>query len=215
MEGPPVSGSFDEDAQWLHAWRGGDQASGDALVRKHYAAVHRFFEVKATAVAEDLTQRTFLECAQSIERLERAASFRSFLFGIARNLLRQHIDRRRNDTEAADFEDVPGRPTRVSMLVARRIEQQIVLRALAELPDDFSEVLQLYYWEGFSVREIGDAVGITPSLVSTRLHRAREQLREVTTRFAMRPPLKALLSAELEDVTRSIAGVTPPHSKQG
>lgn len=210
-----MSGSFDEDARWLLAWRNGDPASGDALVRKHYASVHRFFEVKATAVAEDLTQRTFLECAQSIDRLERAASFRSFLFGIARNLLRQHIERRRTDIDDADFEDVPGRRTRVSTLVARRIEQQIVLRALAELPNDFAEVLQLYYWEGFSVREIGDAVGISASLVSTRMHRARAQLREVTARFALRPELRDRLQADLDNVTRSIAGVAPQDPEQG
>lgn len=210
-----MSDSFDEDGRWLLAWRGGDTASGDALVRKHYASVHRFFEVKATAVAEDLTQRTFLECAQCIDRLERAASFRSFLFGIARNLLLQHIDRRRTEADDTDFEDVPGRRTRVSTLVARRIEQQIVLRALAELPDDFAEVLQLYYWEGFSVREIGDAVGISTSLVSTRMHRARAQLRELTARFATRPELRDRLQADLENVTRSIAGAPPQEPESG
>lgn len=204
-----VTGTFDEDATWLHAWRGGDQSAGDALVRKHYTAVHRFFEVKATVVAEDLTQRTFLVCAENVERLERAASFRSFLFGIARNLLRQHIDRRRTDAAENDFEDVPGRATRVSMLVARHLEQQLVLRALAELPDDFTEVLQLYYWEGMAVKEIADAVGVSATLVSTRLHRARERLRETAGRFAGQPQLRARLDADLDNVTRSIAGTRP------
>jgi RNA polymerase sigma-70 factor (ECF subfamily) len=209
-----MSDSFEQDARWLQAWRGGDQASGDALARKHYASVHRFFEVKATAVADDLTQRTFLECARVIGRLERSASFRSFLFGIARNLLRQHIDRRRRKpTEAADFDDVPGRRTRLSSLVARQIEQQIVLRALAELSDDFAEVLQLYYWEGMSAREIGEVVGATATLVSTRLHRARQQLRETADQLAVRPELKRRLAVDLENVTRSIAGVSGDESR--
>ena len=63
------------------------------------------------------------------------------------------------------------------MLVARRLEQQLVLRALAELPDELVYAIQLYYWEGLSIREIADATESTPTAVSTRLHRARQELR--------------------------------------
>lgn len=176
------------------------------MARKHYGAVHRFFEVKATAAADDLTQRTFLACAQAVDRLERAASFRSFLFGIARNLLLQHIAARPADEGGSDFDEVPGRLTRVSIIVARRQEQQVVLRALAELPDDLALTIQLYYWDGLQTAEIADATGVTPTAVSSRLHRARQKLRELSIRFARQPQLRARLESDLDGVTRSIAG---------
>jgi RNA polymerase sigma-70 factor (ECF subfamily) len=201
--------SYDEDGALLQAWRDGDRAAGDALARKHYVAVRRFFEVKATAAAEDLTQRTFLACAQSIERLARAASFRAFLFGIARNVLMQHLARGQASEGAADFDDVPGRSTRVSMLVARRLEQQLVLRALAELPDELAYTIQLYYWEGLTVREVADATDATPTAVTTRLHRARQQLRELATRWATRPDVRNRLARDIDEVTRSIAQRDP------
>lgn len=206
--------SYDEDGALLRAWRDGDQAAGDLLVRKHYDAVHRFFEVKATVVADDLTQATFLACAQSLERLERAASFRAFVFGIARNILLQHLARRRSsDDFGSDFDEIPGRPTRVSMIVARKLEQQIVLRALAELPDDLAQTIQLYYWDGLDVLEIADVMAISKTAVTTRLHRARAKLRELATSFTPRPELRAHLDAHLEAVTRSIAAL--PRRGQG
>jgi RNA polymerase sigma-70 factor (ECF subfamily) len=198
--------SADEDCALLVAWRHGDRKAGDALARKHYVAVHRFFEVKATAVADDLTQRTFLVCAQKIDDLQRAASFRSFLFGIARNLLLQHLERRRTGREdELGFDEIPGRRTRVSTLVARRIEQQLVLRALAELPDELALTIQLYYWEGLQVNEIADATECTATAVSTRLYRARKKLRELAIRFAHRPELRDQLARDIDGVTRSIA----------
>jgi RNA polymerase sigma-70 factor (ECF subfamily) len=196
--------SYDEDGTWLRAWRDGDRAAGDALVRKHYVAVRRFFEVKATAVADDLTQRTFLACVQAIERLERAASFRAFLFGIARNQLLQHMQQRQLADASVDFEEIAGRSTRASMLVARKLEQQLVLRALAELPDDLAHAIQLYYWEGLEIREIADATDSTPTAVSTRLHRARRRLRELAMRLAHRPELRESIANDIEAVTRSI-----------
>ena len=201
--------STDEDGALLLAWRNGDREAGDALARKHYFAVLRFFEVKATAVADDLTQRTFLVCAQKVDDLQRAASFRAFLFGIARNLLLQYLGRPGREEELG-FDEPPGRTTRVSTLVARRMEQQLVLRALAELPDDLAHTIQLYYWDGLNMNEIADATGTTATAVSTRLHRARQKLRALAVRLAHRPELRDRLHADIEAVTRSIAQPEDP-----
>ena len=43
---------------------------------------------------DDLVQRTFLVCVEGRDRLRDDASFRSWLFGIAHNLLRKHFDAR-------------------------------------------------------------------------------------------------------------------------
>ncbi len=212
----PTGVSYDEDRSLLLGWRDGDSAAGDALVRKHYASVHRFFEVKATTVADDLTQRTFLACTESFERLARAASFRAFLFGIARNVLLQHLDRRRDAAANCDFDEIPSRTTRASALVARQLEQQLVLRAMAELPDELAQTLQLYYWEGMRMREIADATECSPTAVSTRLYRARRQLREVAMGLARGAEVRNRLAADIDGIARSIANAaTPRDSAQG
>jgi RNA polymerase sigma factor (sigma-70 family) len=195
----------EDDVLLLRAWQSGDRLAGDQLVRRHYAAIRRFFEVKATAFSDDLTQRTFLGCVTGIERLERAASFRSFLFGIARHQLLQHLGCRPAADASIDFEDVAGRDTRMSGLVARRLEQQIVLRALVELPDELAHALQLFYWDGLDVREIADATDSTTTAVTTRLYRARRLLRDLALRLADKPELRDRIRDDIEGVTRSLA----------
>ncbi|MFY0540440.1 RNA polymerase sigma factor [Nannocystis pusilla] len=75
------------DSQLLTAWRGGDQAAGEALFARHFASIARFFRNKIHGDIEELIQRTFLGCLEGQQRFSGEGSFRGFLFGIARNVL--------------------------------------------------------------------------------------------------------------------------------
>ena len=50
--------------------------------------------------------------------------------------------------------------------------------AVCRLPAKYSEVVYLFYYEGYSVKEITDILGIKESLVTTRLERARKKLKD-------------------------------------
>ena len=75
----------DSDFELLRRWREGDAEASNQLVARHYDSVRRFFEVRLTHAAEDLTQRTFLACIESLGKQQLHTSFRSYLFGVARN----------------------------------------------------------------------------------------------------------------------------------
>ena len=59
------------------------------------------------------------------------------------------------------------------------VEQEAVQRSLSKLPLNYRVPLILYGVEGYSVREIGEMLGISQGAVKTRLCRAREKLRKV------------------------------------
>ena len=52
-----------------------------------------------------------------------------------------------------------------------------MLEAVRALPEKYASVLYLYYYEGYSVKEIGHLLGLPPGTVGTRLKRGRERLR--------------------------------------
>lgn len=81
------------DIELLDAWCGGDNVAGDALIRRHFEAVCRFFRGKLGEDVEDLIQRTFQICTVRRRDLAVDGSFRGFLFGVARNLLLDHLRR--------------------------------------------------------------------------------------------------------------------------
>ena len=47
------------------------------------------------------------------------------------------------------------------------------------MPAKYSTVIHLHYYEGYSVEEIADILGLTPSNVTIRLHRGRQKLKKL------------------------------------
>lgn len=194
------------DFQLLEAWRAGDTNAADALVRRHYASVLRFFELRTGPVAEDLTQRTFLGCVEGQERFRGSSSFRAYLFGIARRQLWRHLeDRQRADRLSSFAAPGPEAGTSMSTVVARKEEQRLMLAALVGLGPDAQVVLGLFYWDGLSVREIGEVLDVVPSTVTTRLARAREQLAERVSKLARPGRARTAVLDDLEGWVRSLA----------
>ncbi|HWB74080.1 MAG TPA: sigma-70 family RNA polymerase sigma factor, partial [Nannocystaceae bacterium] len=167
----------------LHAWREGDREAGDRLLRVYYPRVLAFFNLRAPSVAEDLTQRTFLTCTQTRDRVQES-SFRAYLFGIARNLWLKQGDVQRRDAALADIDAAARQSIATpSGVVALRQEHWLVLRALDQLDEDAQLLVALFYVEGLKAREIGEALAIPTSTVTTRLQRAREALRSEVERL--------------------------------
>lgn len=65
--------------------------------------------------------------------------------------------------------------------VFQREEEAELYREVMTLPEKYRTVLDLFYYEEFSVREIAEVLGIKESLVTTRLSRARARLKERLT----------------------------------
>ncbi len=162
------------------AWLAGDDDAGTALFAFYGPRVFRFFELRAPTMAADLTQQTLLACFEKRESVRSAESFRSFVFGVARNQFFRHLRvRQRMDAIGHAVEVVSTEATTsLSTVYARTHEQRILLQALLELPPDTSMLLGLYHWEGLSTHEIAVALEIPPSTVTTRLSRARAKLRQ-------------------------------------
>ena len=197
------------DYDLLLAWSRGDAAAGDLLVRRHYPGVFRFFDVKLTPVAEDLTQRTFLACIENLGRLQKADSFRAYLFGIARNQLLLHL-RQSSRLEARHRAfDGPEPKTSMSTVVARREEEHLLLMVLGSLPTDLRIAVELFYWEDMRTSEIGRVLEIPASTVTSRLARARELLRREVLELGASPKVRDSLVANLEHFTRALVQSSP------
>jgi RNA polymerase sigma-70 factor (ECF subfamily) len=157
----------------------GDGHAREALFSRYYLPILRFFQLHATWVAEDLTQRTLLACVEKLPAVP-AADFRPYLFGIARNQLRMHL--RRAAVQDAHDDQPEGRQTGVSTIVARSQQQRRLLVALGKLPVDDRMLVTLYYWEEMSSPDLAEVIGANASTVRTRLARARQKLHEELVR---------------------------------
>lgn len=168
------------DAELLDAWREGDTVAGNALLERHVDALVRFFESKVDEGVDDLVQRTMLACVLHRNRMRESASFRGFLFAVARNELYDHYKRIARERHAFDPSvsavlDLAPSP---SSAVAEGDARGAMVYALRRIPIELQIAVELHYWEDLTTNELADALGVPQGTVKSRLRRAKELLRE-------------------------------------
>lgn len=166
------------DEDLLDAWRDGDQKAGQELLRRHFPALYRFFANKAQDACDDLIQKTMMAAVRSRDQFRGEASFRSYLFVLARNELYKNLrsrsrDRLVFDPEGSSVWDGQRSP---STMAAKNQEERLLLDALRRIPVELQVALELHYWEDLSTAELARILEIPQGTVKSRLRRAREQL---------------------------------------
>lgn len=195
------------DGELLEAWAAGEKPAGAQLFDRHFGALSRFFRNKSGDAADDLIQQTLLGCVEARERFEGKSSFRTFLFGIARNVLYSHY--RGRTAEAPDFtvsSIAELAPSATSVLAAAG-RQRSLLEALRSIPLQFQVVLELSFWERLTAAQIGEVVGAPEGTVRTRLRRAKELLAKEMRRIEnLGLPLESTI-AQLDDWAAAVRAV--------
>ncbi len=133
--------------------------------------------VRDRAWAEDLVQEVFLRALQEAHRYDPNWPLRVWLFRIGRNIA---LDLLRSEAgHRARTQSQPAPITApAAITTAEHREFQVALEsALQRLPEEFRSVFLLREGESLSYDEIGAVLNISSKTVSSRLHRARQQLR--------------------------------------
>lgn len=141
-----------------------------------YPAVSRFIASTGAPAADvdDLVQETLLHAWRNREQFRSEASPVTWVLSIAKNRVRMRLRAlgARPAFGSIDREELPAE-------VVRSPEAAAAIRcALDAIDPEYAEVLVRRYLEGRSVREIAGALNESEKAVESRLHRAREALRE-------------------------------------
>ncbi len=129
----------------------------------------------STALAEDVTQETYLRAIATWRADGLPNEPLAWLKTVARNLLLSHFRRRRPtviDAAVIDavLDDGPtSLPSAASMLQ----------RGLTRLPRRRAALLKAFHLDARNVRAIAEELGVSEPAVEGRLHRARNDLRRV------------------------------------
>ena len=159
------------DEQLMLAAQGGQAGSFDQIFARYRAPVWGFFRrrVPDAGKAEELAQDVFAALLEALPRYQPRGSFRSYLFGIAFNVLQ--ADRRK-------LRKMPMSPLEDVETGAENPDAGIwVRRALALLDPDDREILMLREFEQLSYQEISDVQNVPVNTVRSRLFRARTALK--------------------------------------
>jgi RNA polymerase sigma-70 factor (ECF subfamily) len=131
------------------------------------------------ALAEDVTQETFLQIYRAASRFEPRARVSTWIFKIAFNLSLNESERRSRLRlrETPLTEEHQHADRRSAAAVANFELGQQITRLLDCLPDRQRAALLLRVHEGLSYREIAEVLGLSVQSVESLIFRARQQLR--------------------------------------
>lgn len=148
-----------------------------------------FNMVNDRALAEELTQETFVRAFRSIHTMRRETKLSTWLFGIARNVARESLRARIRANNHVDLSDKSvmelsdQNPMPVEGLLSKELND-LIRRSLAALDEDKRLVFTLKVLHQCSYEEIATITGFSLAKLKTDLHRARAEMRKRISPYA-------------------------------
>jgi RNA polymerase sigma-70 factor (ECF subfamily) len=164
-----------EDQTAIEQCRAGDPSAFEPIVRRYerllYTVALRMLGDREDA--SDAAQNAFVK---AYERLGTFDASRRFFSWIYRILVNECIDLRRDRRVYVDVSDqLPASGTPADIFEHRETRQR-VQRAIVALAPRYREVVVLRHFTELSYEEIADALGVSTTVVKSRLFTARQRL---------------------------------------
>lgn len=152
-----------------------DPVSLTELVEQHYALLYHFaYRLSGSgADAEDLVQQTFLAAHENLSQLRSVQSARGWLCTILRNL-----HRKKWRSEPPPMSSIDCLPAPVIEPKVVEVTSEELQKGLQELPDEYREILVLYYFGEYSYKQLSEELNIPLGTVMSRLARGKKHLRD-------------------------------------
>lgn len=147
----------------------------EEALRQYADMVYRiaYTQTKQKTDAEDIFQEVFLRLMRYADRIKDEEHLKAWLIKVTISQCKRHFTstwRKKvvplyNDEQVTESYEMK--------------EESPVVDAMRQLASDYKSVLHLFYYEQYSVKEIGSLLSISESLVKTRLSRGRQKLKEL------------------------------------
>jgi RNA polymerase sigma factor (sigma-70 family) len=197
---------MEADETLFSRWKDGDQGAGRILFARYFRALYRFFANKCNE-PDEMAQATFLALVKAKDQFAGRASFRTYVYTIARNELYRHLRglqrTRQFDPELSSIADMA---TSAGGKLARGEDHRRLCAALRTLPVEVQTLLELHYWEGLDAAALADVFESNATAIRKRLHRARIALRDAMVAASAAPPAALATIDDLDAYVRTHGG---------
>lgn len=170
-----------QDYELIRRIQSGEKSLLEPLIEKYYNEIFRYcyYRTSNEQAAYDCTQETFLHLLRFLESYTEKRQFKAYLLRIALNVCRDFY--RRNNNMPLSYEtlqDEDSLPQSLQITPQTNTDNRMVIqKILMSLPEYQQEVIILYYYYGYKLREIAKITGVPLSTVKSRLRQGMEKLK--------------------------------------
>jgi RNA polymerase sigma-70 factor (ECF subfamily) len=134
-----------------------------------------FLIIRDKNEAEDIVQETFIRVFKYIKTFRGDSSLYTWVYRISQNVAK---DRFKNKMEICPYENEEVDYENPEDIMISNIDRELLRSALDSLSFINKQVLVLFYFDGFSIKEISEILGEKDSTIKSRLFRGRLLLKE-------------------------------------
>ena len=180
-----------DDAELVRRVLARDADAFRTIMQRHNRRLYRIARsvLRNNAEAEDVVQEAYVSAFTHLSSYRGESSLVAWLSRITMNEALGRLRHRRPTVDIATLEETRTEAEIIQFPLAaqtddpeRTMAQRQILQLVEETTDDLPEAYRLVFVarviEGMSVEETADLLGIKPETVKTRLHRARQLVRE-------------------------------------
>ncbi len=155
------------------------------LLERHKESLMLFLlgYVHSMEDAEELMMDAFAVVASGTSAFSERSSFRTWLFGIARNQARMLLRKKRGFSASLDEEGHTQEADTPELALLRQEKNRELYLALEALPEDYRQALYLLYFEDMDAEEAAHVMGKTKKQIYNLTQRGKNALREVLERM--------------------------------
>jgi RNA polymerase sigma factor (sigma-70 family) len=216
-EGRPAQGSGNaavatltptpDDSALGHALKAGEPSGAEGLFQRYGQHIHDFVQrlVHDPSTADDITQTTFVRAIERGAELRDPRRVRSWLYGIAVNLARDHLTKNPALRQAEIPDTVTSTEDDPEETTERHVTEALVWSAVASMELHQRLALDLAVRHDLSSRDIAAALHMTPARASLTITRARSSFRHA---------LRSLLVAQSRTHCDRLAELVPDDVRQ-
>jgi RNA polymerase sigma-70 factor (ECF subfamily) len=185
----------DNDMDLVQRVQNGDKQAFNLLVQKYQFRIKHLVGrfVKDASEQEDIVQEAFIKAYRAIARFRGDSAFYTWLYRITVNTAKNHLvaSGRRPPARDVDLDEVVhsrGADGLVETNAPDKILENdqlvgAVKQAIANLPDELKEAIQLRELDGLSYEDIAQVMECPIGTVRSRIFRAREAIERAITNY--------------------------------
>ncbi|HLX71423.1 MAG TPA: sigma-70 family RNA polymerase sigma factor, partial [Verrucomicrobiae bacterium] len=185
-----ISVAANNDAELVSGTLSGDRDAFAKIITRYQSLICSltYSATGNLGHSEDLAQETFISAWKHLGQLRERDKLRSWLCGIARNRINNFLRREGREPihKAESLEDAAEsrspEPLPVEYTMSKE-EEAILWRSLERIPENYREVLVLFYREHQSAEAVAEKLELTEDAVHQRLSRGRKLLQEQVLMF--------------------------------
>lgn len=179
---PAPPGSDDEACRLAAAVARGNEAAFRQLYDGYHRRLFRLALVLARgdeSLAHDTVQSVFVTAAKKLRRVEGEQHLWNWLARVARQHIAKTWRSRKQNTPIVGVAELPDCADNVA---PESVLEESLDAALLAVDAEDRQLIELFYFDRLSQKEVAARLDITPKAVSSRLERARQKLRSLVAK---------------------------------